>query len=112
MLLYLQGSAGFGYQGTKGEPGPAGPPGPPGPPGLANEYSVGSDGSVASGVPGPRGPPGATGPQGPAGTDGEPVSGLQLILYMKTLKAILLWLIQRLPVFLFLVGLRVSFQSL
>lgn len=98
MLLYFQGSAGFGYQGTKGEPGSPGPPGPPGPPGSATESSacsdgsapVCSDGSVASTAPGPRGPAGpqgAPGAQGPPGADGEPVSRLQLVLYMKTLNA-------------------------
>uniref|UniRef100_A0A8C3A675 Collagen alpha-1(XVIII) chain n=1 Tax=Cyclopterus lumpus TaxID=8103 RepID=A0A8C3A675_CYCLU len=81
LLLYLQGSAGFGYQGKKGDPGPPGQPGSPGPPGPATEYSVNSDGSVSSRGPGPRGPAGpqgATGPQGPPGADGEPVSRLQL----------------------------------
>lgn len=78
MLLYLQGTAGFGYQGKKGEPGPAGPVGPPGPPGPATEFSVGGDGLVSSRVPGPAGPQGAAGPQGPPGADGEPVSRLQL----------------------------------
>lgn len=69
----FQGSAGFGYPGSKGEPGPPGPPGPPGSPGPTTQYSA--DGSIVSKVPGPRGPPGPAGPQGPPGEDGEPVSG-------------------------------------
>lgn len=83
MLLHLQGSAGFGYQGTKGEPGPPGPPGPPGAPGPATEVAVCKDGSVVNSDSGPRGPAGAPCLQGTPGADGEPVSRLQIFLYSK-----------------------------
>lgn len=76
----FQGSAGFGYQGTKGEPGLPGPPGPPGAPGPATEVAVCMDGSVVNSDSGPRGPAGVPCNQGPPGADGEPVSRLQIFL--------------------------------
>lgn len=61
----LQGSAGFGYPGSKGQKGE---PGDPGSPGTLSRHS---DGSVVEQVTGPPGPPGK---DGAPGRDGEPVS--------------------------------------
>lgn len=60
-----QGSAGFGYPGSKGQKGE---PGDPGPPGTLSRHS---DGLVVEQVTGPPGPPGK---DGAPGRDGEPVS--------------------------------------
>lgn len=61
----LQGSAGFGYPGSKGQKGEPGDASP------ARTLSRHADGSVVEQVTGPPGPPGK---DGAPGRDGEPVS--------------------------------------
>lgn len=68
-----QGSAGFGYPGSKGQKGEPGEPGPPGP---LSRHTDGVSLEQVTGPPGPTGPPGK---DGAPGRDGEPVSQAPLL---------------------------------